>query len=274
MFAFSFCLRPIYRNWILCFVCVVSVLAMVPGSGRTEPASVSIHSAEWDNYTNADGTGFAWDLFRVVFGSAGVRITTKTMPYNRAVDNVLQGRADAWVGAYAGEVADAVYPRWHYDADRMVAVFPAADAAQWKGVESLRERDVVWLLGYKMGDYLDVPVKGHETESQANALRMVGSSHVDVYLGTAYELAHMNDESRLAYRRMDLTHEPLRWLKLYLAFAPNERGRRFANLWDRNFATLLRNDRVAAIYERHKVERWPFERPRAVVTADDGSEAE
>lgn len=236
----------------------LTLLAVRPVTAET----IQIHAAEWQGYTNADGSGFGWDVVRAVFDSAGVDIAFETMPYSRSIHTVLHGHADAWIGAYRNEVPEAVYPDWHYDADRVDAIFRADAGITWRGPSTLRGADVVWLHDYRMDKYLDVPVDAEQTLKQTSALKMVARERVDYYIGTAYEFETYFDNGAPSLSRETFDREHLMNLELYVAFAPSDRGRRFARIWDRQFPKLLADATIGAIYARHDFRLWPFDVPR------------
>lgn len=105
-------------------VLLAMLLSLAPWAAAAEGVPKQIHlvSEEWLDYTNADGTGVAWDVLRKVFEPAGVKVVTQSAPYSRAVGLVKRGEADAWVGSYKEENDDNLYPRWHFDMDHIYAL--------------------------------------------------------------------------------------------------------------------------------------------------------
>lgn len=204
-------------------------------------------------------------MVRAVFrrADAEIKIKTATMPYSRAARSVVSGKAHAWVGSYRDEVPEAVYPDWHFHADRVDALFKADAGISRSGPESLRGQGAVWLLGYAMDRYLDVPVRGTRVKTQAAALRMVANDRVAYYLGTAYEIDQALSDLPAGLTSANLRREHLMNLKLYLGFAPTPEGRRFARLWDGTFPKLLADGTIARLYARYDFELWPFETQRA-----------
>lgn len=110
-------------------VLLAMLLSIAPWVTAAEgmPKQIHLVSEEWLDYTNADGTGVAWDVLRKVFEPAGVKVVTQSAPYSRAVGLVKRGEADAWVGSYKEENDDNLYPRWHFDMDHIYALGLAAN---------------------------------------------------------------------------------------------------------------------------------------------------
>ena len=79
-------------------------------------------SEAWDDYTNADGSGLAWDVLREVFEPAGIKLQTRTVPYTRSVGLAQRGEVDGWVGSYRDEATGVLYPHWNFDSDHIYAL--------------------------------------------------------------------------------------------------------------------------------------------------------
>jgi polar amino acid transport system substrate-binding protein len=65
------------------------------------PGQIRLASETWNDYTNADGSGLAWDVLREVFEPAGVKVKIRSVPYTRSVGLARRGEVDAWVGSYS-----------------------------------------------------------------------------------------------------------------------------------------------------------------------------
>lgn len=234
------------------------VLPAAPVAAET----ITIHSEGWQDYTNKDGTGFAWDTIRAVFNPEGIELDIKIVPYARAVDNVIVGKADAWVASYRNENPKAVYPEWHYDADRVAALYVRDLVAAPKGAGDLENTRVAWVRGYKMDHYIDVPMEVHRLNKQETAIRMLARGRIDYFLDARYVVKNMLDDLPDDLDRSQFAYKHVTNLPLYLAFAPTEAGRRFAEIWDERFPKLLANGTIAELYEKYGYEHWPFDRPR------------
>lgn len=128
-------------------------LWLLPGVASAAPSvgEIRVVSETWTRYTQEDGRGVAWDLLRAVYEPAGVRLRIANEPYTRAVGLVLRGEADAWVGAYRGEIDEALYPRWPYDVDP-IAVLSLKDNPP-PPLEGLSRFRLSWMRGYAFARY-------------------------------------------------------------------------------------------------------------------------
>lgn len=247
------------------FGLVLSVLAVTIvacPAGAQDIRTIEIHTEAWPDYTNRDGTGFAWDILRAVYNPSGVELEKVFVPYSRAVRDVVEGEADAWIGSYGDENANALYPTWHYDADRLQALFPKEQLKGWRGPWSLRGRRVGWVRGYEYDKYLDVGVSKVLLKDRSRVVMLLRTGRINFWLDAAYEIENLlksrGDEiDRSRYVRRNIMNQ-----KLYMAFADNRRGRYLRDIWDRRLPRLLESGRLAVIYDRWNMDVWPFAQSR------------
>lgn len=109
-------------RWLLLVLLLAGGVTWAAEPLPKKPLHARLASEVWLDYTNADGTGLAWELLRKVFEPVGVKVKTASVPYSRAIGLVKRGEADAWVGSYHEESADNIYPRWHFDQDHIYAL--------------------------------------------------------------------------------------------------------------------------------------------------------
>jgi polar amino acid transport system substrate-binding protein len=249
---------------VLAVLCAGSVAASqhaASARGR-DLSSIHVHTEAWADYTNKDGTGFAWDIIRAVFVPAGVHLEADYVPYSRAVQNVVAGTADAWIGSYADERSAALYPKWFYDADRVQALFLKRGLPDWDGPESLKNGPVGWVRGYEYDSYLDVAVKPALLKGRSRVFELLTAGRIRYWLDAAYEIDHLMEARGQSADLARFVRRPVMDQKLYVAFSDTPRGRRLREVWDQRFPKLLRAGRIAKIYNRWDMSVWPFDLPR------------
>lgn len=116
------------RRWLLILLCVVASPVWADDTPEV-PGQIRLASETWNDYTNADGSGLAWDVLREVFEPAGVKVKIRSVPYTRSVGLARRGEVDAWVGSYHDETEGVLYARWHYDSDHIYALGLAGSPA-------------------------------------------------------------------------------------------------------------------------------------------------
>ncbi|MEN5108203.1 MULTISPECIES: substrate-binding periplasmic protein [Pseudomonas] len=216
------------------------------------PKQVHLVSEEWLDYTNADGTGVAWDVLRKVFEPAGVKVVAKSAPYSRAVGLVKRGEADAWVGSYKDENDDNLYPRWHFDMDHIYALGLASKPVPT--LDTVGQYRLAWVRGYDYGSYLPNVKESREIQRREGILPMLEHDRVDFYIDALTEVDYVLGQTSQP-ERFRRTH--VAELPLYLAFARNEHGKALRELFDRRMAELVRSGELKPIFQHWK-QPYPF----------------
>ncbi|AZL72111.1 substrate-binding periplasmic protein [Pseudomonas oryziphila] len=236
------------RTVVLALMLLVAPAVMA----RETPAQVRLVSEEWLDYTNADGSGVAWDVLRKVFEPAGVKVVTQSAPYSRAVGLVRRGEADAWVGSYKEENDDNLYPRWHFDMDHIYALGLAGKAQPTP--ENVGQYRLAWVRGYDYASYLPNVHNFREVQRREGILPMLEHDRVDFYIDAQTEVDYVLGQSSHP-ERFRSTH--VAELPLYLAFTRSEQGKALSALFDKRMAELVRSGELKPIFERWK-QPYPF----------------
>ncbi|HGM5578540.1 TPA: substrate-binding periplasmic protein [Pseudomonas putida] len=230
------------------------MLTFLPWSaGAAElPRQVRLVSEAWIDYTNADGTGVAWDVLRKVFEPAGVKVVVQSAPYSRAVGLVKRGEADAWVGSYKEENDDNFYPRWHFDMDHIYALGLASKPVPT--LNSIGEYRLAWVRGYDYQNYLPEVKNFREIQRREGILPMLEHDRVDFYIDAETEVDYVLNQSSQpgSFRRTHIAELPL-----YLAFTHNDQGKALRDLFDQRMEKLVRSGELKAIFEHWK-QPYPF----------------
>ncbi|MFJ4155299.1 substrate-binding periplasmic protein [Pseudomonas sp. NPDC089752] len=235
-------------------VLLAILLSFVPWAAAAEgvPKQVHLVSEEWLDYTNADGSGVAWDVLRKVFEPVGVKVVIQSAPYSRAVGLVKRGEADAWVGSYKDENDDNLYPRWHFDMDHIYALGLASKPVP--SLETVGQYRLAWVRGYDYGSYLPNVTNFREIQRREGILPMLEHDRVDFYIDAQTEVDYVLGQSSHP-ERFRRTH--VAELPLYLAFARNDQAKALRDLFDKRMAELVRSGELRPIFEHWK-QPYPF----------------
>lgn len=237
----------------------LAILLMLVWTGvqadEPAPREIRLVSERWLDHTNRDGSGLGWDIMRVVFEPAGVKVSWRNEPYLRSIGLVQRGEADAWLGAYRGEIrGKVIYPRHPYDADRITALGLADHPAA--KLEELGNWRLAWMRGYAFEDYLPGQLKFTEIERRSGVLTMLERGHMDFYIDASTEVDELLASQPQQAERFR-SHALMR-LPLYAGFADTARGRALAELFDRRMVELLANGELKPIFQRWQ-QPYPFE---------------
>lgn len=222
-------------------------------AGDSQPGQTRLVSEEWADYTNADGTGVAWDVMRKVFQPAGIEVVPQSAPYSRAIGLVKRGEADAWVGSYKDESEDNLYPRWHFDVDHIYALGLASKPAPT--LATIGDYRLAWVRGYAYGKYLPRVREYREIQRREGILPMLEHDRVDFYVDAMTEVDYVIGQSSQPdrFRRTHVVELPM-----YLAFARSQRGEALRDVFDKRMAELVRSGELKPIFERWK-QPYPFD---------------
>ncbi|MFK9003653.1 substrate-binding periplasmic protein [Pseudomonas pergaminensis] len=236
------------RRWLLIVLCAFMAVAQA----QDVPGKIMLASEEWNDYTNKDGTGLAWDVLRQVFEPAGIKVQTRSVPYTRSVGLAQRGEVDGWVGSYRDEAEGVLYPHWNFDSDHIYALGLASTPAPT--VATLGNYRLAWVRGYKYEEYLPNVHRFNQIERRDGILPMLEHARADFYIDALteakYVLSQADDPSKFA-----LT--PIAELPLYIGFADNERGRGLMAVFDQRMAALVKSGELKPIFERWK-QPYPF----------------
>ncbi|MFA7894527.1 substrate-binding periplasmic protein [Pseudomonas putida] len=236
-------------------VLLALLMAAAPwaAAGDSQPGQIRLVSEEWADYTNADGTGVAWDVMRKVFQPAGIEVVPQSAPYSRAIGLVKRGEADAWVGSYKDESEDNLYPRWHFDVDHIYALGLASKPAPT--LATIGDYRLAWVRGYAYGKYLPRVREYREIQRREGILPMLEHDRVDFYVDAMTEVDYVIGQSAQPdrFRRTHVVELPM-----YLAFARSERGEALRDVFDKRMAALVRSGELKPIFERWK-QPYPFD---------------
>ncbi|WP_439859874.1 substrate-binding periplasmic protein [Pseudomonas sp. MBLB4136] len=234
------------------------LLGLLSWSGvQAEPAGpthIRLASEVWEDDTEADGSGLAWDILRQVFEPAGVLLAIQSVPYTRSIGLVQRGEADAWVGSYRDEIdRGVIYPRWHYDADQITALGLAERPAPT--LDTLGAAQLVWMRGYAFQRYLPDLKNYREIQRDSDIPRMLLYHRADFYIDSRAEVEAVLEQAADP-TRFRIT--PATSLPLYLGFADNPRGRALARLFDQRMDELVKRGSLRAVFARWQ-QPYPFE---------------
>lgn len=210
-------------------------------------SEIRIASEELPFCAQQDGTGLYWDIFRAVFEPSGIKVNTSIRSYSGSVELFKKKKADAVAGSYTGEIEGALYPKSYFDVDIVAALFKK-DKTEWKGKDSLKGKKLAWIKGYAYDGYLDFPVEKMEFANRKGAINALNADKVDFILDPVPDLKAALEETKTDMNKMGF--EIALELKLYLAFADNDKGKELMKIFDEKFPKLVKSGEIKKIYDK------------------------
>ena len=238
------------RRWLLTVLCAFAVMAQA--EQMPVPGRIVLASEQWNDYTNQDGSGLAWDLLRQIFEPAGITLQTRSVPYTRSVGLTQRGEVDGYVGSYRNEASAVLYPRWNFDADHIYALGLAT--APTPTLATLGDYRLAWVRGYKYEQYLSSVRRFNQIERRSGILPMLQHGRADFYIDALTEAKYVLSQSQDP-ALFKLTH--IAELPLYIGFADSERGRALMAVYDQRLTSLVKTGELKGIFARWN-QPYPF----------------
>ncbi|AZE57733.1 hypothetical protein C4K03_5616 [Pseudomonas synxantha] len=238
------------RRWLLIVLCAFAFMAQA--DQMPVPGKVVLASEQWNDYTNQDGSGLAWDLLRQIFEPAGITLQTRSVPYTRSVGLTQRGEVDGYVGSYRNEASAVLYPQWNFDADHIYALGLAT--APTPTLATLGDYRLAWVRGYKYEQYLPSVRRFNQIERRSGILPMLQHGRADFYIDALTEAKYVLSQSQDP-ALFKLTH--IAELPLYIGFADSERGRALMAVYDQRLDSLVKTGELKAIFARWN-QPYPF----------------
>jgi polar amino acid transport system substrate-binding protein len=213
----------------------------------------------FNGHPAAEKPGYVVELLQEIFERAGTKVDYQTMPWADALKSVEAGSIDAVIGANkkeATKLATGTEPV----GDPKFALFVRSDSPwRYTSLRSLTGVKLGAIEGYSYWDSLDgylqkaqppavkfyrgeTPLVEALADLSANQIDVVVES-VAVFFWTTKSLGRKGADFRIAYLQ---EAEPI-----FVAFAPNERGRYHAVLFDRGIRELKKSGRFDAILSQY-----------------------
>ena len=238
------------RRWLLTVLCAFAFVA--EAEQMPVPGKIVLASEQWNDYTNQDGSGLAWDLLRQIFEPAGITLQTRSVPYTRSVGLTQRGEVDGYVGSYRNEASAVLYPRWNFDADHIYALGLAT--APTPTLATLGDYRLAWVRGYKYEQYLPSVRRFNQIERRSGILPMLQHGRADFYIDALTEAKYVLSQSQDP-ALFKLTH--IAELPLYIGFADSERGRALMAVYDQRLTSLVKTGELKGIFARWN-QPYPF----------------
>lgn len=234
------------------------ILTAAQAREATPAAEIRVASEVWQDHSNADGSGLAWDLLRAVFEPVGVKLKITSVPYTRALGLAQRGKVDAALGLYLHEVEGVIYPRRPYADDAVVALGLASRAAPT--LQNLANYRLIWMRGYAYQSQMPNLKNYQEVQRRDGIAQMLKQGRADFYIDD-------DDEVKILLAATEHPQEfqmtALQYLPLYLGFAQTERGRGLQQLYEQRMEQLVRSGALRPIFARYQ-QHYPYDSAKEI----------
>ena len=235
---------------------LISLISLFSILFAVENKEITIASESWDGATNEDGTGLYWDIMKTVYEPLGYTIIKKHTSFKESEEMIRSGKADMYLGSYKDEQEFALYPKYCFDQDIIVAVVRTDAIDTWKGKKSLTGLKVGWLRGYHFDKYMGIETRDEEFSNRNNAFKLLNREHLDAFIDVRRLLRPYIVKKDVDME--NLTQKIILQLKVYPAFAKTKLGEELKNVWDKQMKRLIVTDEFKELYFISEYAQFPY----------------
>ena len=244
------------RYWLL--VVTTSLLFQLAHAAKV-PREIHVVTSQWANQTNADGSGYFYELLDKIYAPKGIAIKVKVMPFSHASDALKNGQADVLLGAYANSFDPDWYSNQPVEVDIVDALLTPELYKNCETIHCLEGRRVVAASGYDFDQYLDIKMDYIEVRSVDSMVKMLMAGRVDAVLD--YKQGIREVMRQLDKTRPVLLKESILEFPGYFVFYGSERGRAFKKIFDQSMEQLIANGEIKALQIKNfgHLNRYPLQ---------------
>jgi len=200
--------------------------------------TINIGAAEWEEFTNKDGSGIYFDLIRKIY--ANEKLSIKMDSYNRVINQFDNGKLDMVIGIYRGDVKKGILPQWYLDTENPIIAIYDPKTTQLDHAADLELLTASWIRGYQFERLIPEVDSPYLINAFDDGIKLLENGRIDVLIDYAYNLS----SNHLEYKTLKLTPAQ----HLYIAFQRNKNGQMLANRWDSEMTRLRKSGELANIY--------------------------
>lgn len=252
----------------VCFLLCLATIALRPGITVGHAAEVMKIRADVWMPVNGDpaaaNPGYAVEMLRAIFPPQGIEIDYQTMPWPEALKAAEKGEIDGVIGASKIEAAKMVVPSETIAVAR-VGLF-ALKGSNWNyaNTESFAKIRLGAIEAYDYWEALNDYIQHHAAPQilllkgktpLTDGIEKLRHGEIDVLPETipVFIWALKGQKLSMSDFRIVYTHEGD---DVFVAFAPNAAGRRFAKLLDEGLQRLRQSGALTKILRRYGLEDW------------------
>jgi polar amino acid transport system substrate-binding protein len=246
---------------------ILALLVWSGGSVFGADSVVRLCADQWMPYNGAPADpkpGYVIELAKAIFEPKGIKVEYIVMPYDDALAAVKEGTMSGAIGPNAEEGKELTLPAEPIGSVPICLITRSDSNWTYNNVSSFRAAKLGVIKGYSYWPVLDAFLAKHEgpglfvaegdspleelmTKLQAGELDVVAESEPIVLW---YLRSHNLDRKslRIVFKS---TPDPI-----FVAFSPNDEGKRFAALLDEGIRALRQSGELTQILQRYGLRDW------------------
>lgn len=265
-------LRAALRRIATALLLSVSMPGLAGGGAEANaPGRLVVAADRWCPYNCEPGSakpGYLVEVLREVFEPRGIVVEYRVMPWKRAVFETEHGRIDGALGAVAGDRGRNLIGEEGLGVNATVLVVRRGEEFEYAGPKSLDGLavGVVADYSYDSDGSLDRYLRARRESGDSlyvvrqdaplrSLFTMLERGRIDVFPENRYVARHAIGQMRLL-DSVSLV-ETGRGDAVYVAFSPNDRGRRYVRQLDAGIRRLRASGRLAEIMASYGIRLLP-----------------
>ena len=208
---------------------------------KADDKTLYIVTPVWKNWTNSDGTGYYFDLVRLIYKPLGYEIIFDIAPFSQAKKMVELKEADAAFSLYmANSNEDYVTPKHSLASGEVVIMF--SRDLEWQGISSLNQKDILYPQGYNFIPEIPITFTHIEVSDSKTGMLMLMRGRASYFITNLEEMTQLQQELRIDMTLYRVEH--LYAKKLFMGFSNTNKGRLLAQLFDQRMTLLINNSQI------------------------------
>lgn len=248
---------------MLRFACKVVMAAMLlcflptaaPAENPSGIAEVVSTSPSWDTFTNEDGTGLYHEILREVFALYGVEVRHLYSKSGRSEELVAENVADMMT-CDDKATPPLVLGRYPLYVNSYYVFFKKDRIGPWKGIETLRDKEVLSQHTYYSQENFSVPVHVKDVQSGEQALAMILLDRSDFYVDDMTLIKQSMRLNTTPYDENDFDLREVGKRSYHPLFNQTERGQAIMEMYDEGMLKLHKAGKLKPIYDK-----WGYQYP-------------
>ncbi len=214
--------------------------------------TVSFCSEEWVGFTDANGTGYYWDVLRAVYKTEGIEILHTKVPFIRCLKTLEQKQMfDGAAACFKTSERQVLFTfaehRIHYTSYGIVYM-------KGKNINNLSDikSKVGKVRGYDFSDWLPSNLDIYPLSSTVQALKMLKLERIKYF---AEDLQDVDMTIRkLKLDSNDYIRKSFHTKSLFVPFTKNARGKKMADIFDSGLVKIYESGELEKIVKKYNLE--------------------
>lgn len=223
---------------------------------RNQIKSINIVAPEWEDYTNADGTGMYWEILQTIYSNQDIKLKPSSVSWNRALKMVTKYQIyNAIVGEYLDSEEPLLFPKYPIDVEYLAVLSKNSEAA-FVDMSSLAGKRVGWLKDYDLIDENEIDFTLREYRTVQQGLKLLDEGKLDFIIDEWDELASALSSNNLSLDDYQMKNMP-EGTDVYVAFADNAISKVLIEVYNEEVEVMVKSGSMQAIYKKWDLGEMP-----------------